>query len=98
MKIAGMNAVRDVCSAAAPATLAPIGEIELITPPEFMGEVLGGLQARRGVIESMDDRGMVKVIRATAPIARMFGYATELRSLSQGRGTFTMRFVRYDLD
>jgi elongation factor G len=98
VKIAGMNAVKEACTAAGPARLAPIGEIEVVCPPEFMGEVLGSLQARRGVIEAMDDRGMFKVIRAGAPIERMFGYATELRSLSQGRGTFTMRFARYDIE
>jgi elongation factor G len=98
VKIAGMNAVKDACSAAAPARLAPIGAIEVIIPSEFMGEVLGSLQARRGVIEEMEDRGMVKVIRASAPVERMFGYATELRSATQGRGTFTMSFARYDVE
>ncbi|MBM4397096.1 MAG: elongation factor G [Deltaproteobacteria bacterium] len=98
VKIAAMNAVKDACEAAAPARLAPIGAVEVVCPPEFMGEVLGSLQARRGLIESMDDRGTAKVIRASAPIERMFGYATELRSLTQGRGTFTMQFARYDVE
>lgn len=98
VKIAAMNAVREACGGAGPARMAPIGAIEIVVPGEFMGEVLGGLQARRGVIESMEDRGPVKVVRATAPIERMFGYATELRSASQGRGTFAMQFARYDTE
>ena len=97
VKIAAMNAVREACAAAAPARLGPIGAIEVTVPSESMGEVLGGLQARRGIIEAMEDRGAVKVIQATAPIEKMFGYATELRSSSQGRATFSMRFARYDV-
>ncbi len=97
IKIAAMNAVKEVCGAAAPARLEPIGAIEVTVPSESMGEVLGGLQARRGVIEAMEDRGAVKIILATAPIEKMFGYATELRSSSQGRATFSMRFARYDV-
>jgi elongation factor G len=98
VKIAGMNAVKEACGAAGPARLAPIGAIEVVVPAEFMGEVLGSLQARRGVIDHLEDRGMAKVIGASAPIDRMFGYATELRSVSQGRGTFTMQFARYDVE
>jgi elongation factor G len=98
VRIAVMNAVKDACGNARPSRLAPLGAIEVTCPTEFMGEVLGSLQARRGLIEDMEDRGPVKVIRATAPIERMFGYATELRSGTQGRGTFTMRFARYDLE
>jgi len=98
VKIAAMNAVKNACEAAGPARLAPIGAIEVICPAEFMGEVLGSLQARHGVIEAMEDRDVVKVIRVTAPVERMFGYATELRSLTQGRGTFSMRFARYDIE
>jgi elongation factor G len=97
LKIAAMNAVKEACAAAAPARLEPIGVIEVTCPSESMGEVLGGIQARRGVIEAMEDRGPVKVIMATAPIERMFGYATELRSSSQGRATFSLRFARYDV-
>ena len=97
LKIAAMNAVKEACAAAAPARLEPIGVIEVTCPSESMGEVLGGIQARRGVIEAMEDRGPVKAIMATAPIERMFGYATELRSSSQGRATFSLRFARYDV-
>ena len=98
VKIAVMNAVKDACGKARPARLVPIGAIEVICPAEFMGEVLGAIQARHGVIEAMEDREVVKVIRAGAPIERMFGFATELRSLTQGRGTFSMQFARYDTE
>ena len=72
--------------------------IEIVVLGVFMGEVIGGLQARRGIVESMEDRGVIKVIKASAPIERMFGYSTELRSSTQGRATFAMRFDRYDLE
>ncbi len=98
VKIAVMNAVKDTCAKAKPARLVPIGAIEIICPSEFMGEVLGLVQARHGVIEAMEDRDVVKVIRASAPVERMFGFATELRSVTQGRGTFSMQFSRYDVE
>lgn len=98
VKIAAMNAVKNACESAQLARLTPIGSIEVIIPAEFTGEVIGSLQARHGNIEDIEERGVVKVIRAHAPIERMFGYATELRSLTQGRGTFSMRFERYDLE
>ena len=98
VKIAAMNGVKEVCEVSKPARLAPIGAIEIICPSEFMGEVIGGLQSRHGIVVSMDDRDVVKVIKATAPIERMFGYATELRSLTQGRGTFSMTFHAYDIE
>ena len=98
VKIAAMNASKEACGTAKPARLAPIGAIEVIVPSEFMGEVIGGLQSRHGVVEDMEDRDVVKVIKVTAPIERMFGYATELRSLTQGRGTFSMTFHSYDIE
>ncbi len=98
VKIAAMHAIREACQGASPAKMAPIGMIEIVVPGEFMGEVIGGLQARRGIVESMEDRGVIKVIKASAPIERMFGYSTELRSSTQGRATFAMRFDRYDLE
>jgi elongation factor G len=97
VKIAIMNAVKDACERAGMARLAPIAEIEVICPSEFLGDVLATIQARRGVIEAIEDRDKIKVIRATAPIERMFGYATDLRSATEGRGSFTMRFLRYDI-
>lgn len=97
VRIAAMNALKDACEKGQPARLAPIGEIEVIVPSEFLGEVLGTIQARHGLIEDIEDRGHVKVLHAVAPIERMFGYTTELRSVTQGRGTFTMRFARYDV-
>jgi elongation factor G len=97
VKIAAMNAVREACGGASPSRLAPVGAIEVLCPSEFMGEVIGSIQARRGVVQNMEDRGHVKVVSALAPIERMFGYATELRSLTQGRGTLTLRLAGYDL-
>jgi len=97
VKIAIMNAVKDACERAGMARLAPIAEIEVICPSEFLGDVLATIQARRGVIEAIEDRDKIKVVRATAPIERMFGYATDLRSATEGRGSFTMRFSRYDI-
>lgn len=98
VKIAAMNAVKDACGKAGPARLVPIGLVEVTCPPEFMGEALSSLQARRGIIVAMDDRGTVKVITAEVSIEKMFGYATELRNVTQGRGNFTLRFARYDVE
>ncbi|MBW2617986.1 MAG: elongation factor G, partial [Deltaproteobacteria bacterium] len=91
------QAVRRAIEAARPALLEPIMALEVIVPEEFLGEVLGDLNARKGRVEKLSDRGGVKTIEAAAPLSRMFGYATALRSASQGRGTFTMQFSRYDL-
>jgi len=71
-------------------------KLEVIAPAEFFGSVIGDLAARRGKIEETEDRGDMKIIRSKAPLAEMFGYATTLRSLTQGRGTFTMEFDHYD--
>jgi elongation factor G len=69
--------------------------VQVITPPEFLGDVTGDLSAKRGAIEAMTDRGQVKVIDAKVPLAEMFGYATKLRSITQGRGSFTMQADHY---
>jgi len=97
IKIATMNALKDALKMADVAVLAPIGAIEVVVPEAFLGQVLGSLQARSGVIRSMDTKAMVVEINAEAPIEKMFGFSTELRSLTQGRGTFTMQFDRYDI-
>ena len=68
-------------------------EVQVITPQEFMGEVTGDLNSRRGKIEAMADRGTAKVIDAKVPLSEMFGYATQIRSMTQGRGSFTMEFA-----
>jgi elongation factor G len=98
VKIAAMNAVREVCGQAGPARMAPIGIVDVVCPSDCMGDVIASLQARRGMVVSMEERGMVKMIKATAPIEKMFGYSTELRSVTQGRATFSMVFGRYDIE
>jgi elongation factor G len=95
-KIAGSMAFKDAVRRAAPVLLEPIMQVEVVTPEEYMGAVHGDLAARRGRIASMEARGSSQVIRATVPLSSMFGYATDLRSLTQGRATYTMQFARYE--
>jgi elongation factor G len=95
-KIAGSMAFKDAVRKAAPVLLEPIMQVEVVTPEEYMGAVHGDLAARRGRIASMEARGSSQVIRATVPLSSMFGYATDLRSLTQGRATYTMQFARYE--
>jgi elongation factor G len=71
-------------------------KVEVVVPEEFMGDVLGDISSRRGHVEGMEKRGSTQVIRAKAPLAQMFGYATDLRSRTQGRASFTMHFLRYE--
>jgi elongation factor G len=75
--------------------LEPVMSIEVIIPPDFMGEVTGDLNSKRAKIEKMEDRVSMKVINAKVPLSEMFGYATQLRSMTQGRGSFTMEFDHY---
>ena len=95
-KIAGSMAFKEAFKRANPILLEPIMDIEVITPEEYMGEVIGNLSSRRGRIESMTQRGNARVIRGFVPIANMFGYATDLRSLTQGRGNSTMQLSHYE--
>ncbi len=95
-KIAASMALKNGLQEAAPVLLEPIMKLEVIVPEEFTGEVVGDLSARRAQIGGMTPRGNLQVIRAEVPLAQMFGYATALRSMSQGRGTFTMEFDHYD--
>jgi elongation factor G len=81
---------------ARPVLLEPVMKVEVVVPEEFMGDVLGDLSSRRGHIEGMEKRGSTQIIRSTVPLAEMFGYATELRSRTQGRASFSMHFLRYD--
>ena len=94
-KIAGQMALREGARKAAPALLEPVMQVEVVTPEDYMGDVISDLTARRGKIERMDQRGPSQVIRALVPLAEMFGYATELRSRTQGRATYTMQFHSY---
>jgi elongation factor G len=95
-KIAGSMAFKDAVKKAKPVLLEPIMQVEVVTPEEYMGAVHGDLASRRGRIASMEARGSSQVIRANVPLATMFGYATDLRSATQGRATYTMQFARYE--
>ena len=94
-KIAGSMALQDAAKAAGIKILEPVMELEVVTPEEYMGDVIGDLSSRRGKVESMDQRGRARVIAALVPLAEMFGYATDLRSRTQGRATYTMQFHSY---
>jgi len=95
MKIAGSMAAKDGVGKADPAILEPVMKVEVTTPEEYMGDVIGNLNARRGQIDGIDERGSSRMVRAHVPLAEMFGYATELRSMTQGRATYSMEFGRY---
>jgi elongation factor G len=94
-KVAGSMALREAARRAKPVLLEPIMSVEVVTPEEFMGDVIGDLNRRRGRIEGMEPRGNTQVVWAYVPLAEMFGYATDLRSQTQGRATYTMQFDRY---
>ena len=94
-KIAGSIGFKDGFRRAKPAILEPIMKVEVVTPEEYSGDVIGDLNRRRGQISGMDDSVSGKVITAEVPLAEMFGYATAVRSMSQGRATFTMEFSKY---
>jgi elongation factor G len=95
-KIAASSAFREGCLKADPILLDPIMLVDIITPSEFMGEVIGDINARRGDIQAIDPKGAVSEIRAKVPLKAMFGYSTDLRSATQGRAVFTMQFFAYD--
>ena len=94
-KIAGSMAVKEAASRARPVLLEPVMAVEVVTPDEYMGDLIGDLSARRGKVEGMEQRGSSQVIRAQVPLSDMFGYATDLRSRTQGRATYTMQFHSY---
>ncbi len=94
-KIAGSMALQDAAKRARPTLLEPVMLVEIVFPDKFMGDVTGSVASRRGQVNSMEDRGMLKVATAIIPLAEMFGYATTLRSMTEGRGTFTMTPAEY---
>ncbi len=94
-KIAGSMALQDAAKKARPTLLEPVMLVEIVFPDKFMGDVTGSVASRRGQVNSMEDRGMLKVATAMIPLAEMFGYATTLRSMTEGRGTFTMTPAEY---
>jgi len=95
-KIAGSMAFKEAAKKAKPVLLEPVMGIEVVTPEEYMGDVIGDLNSRRGRIQNIERRGNAQVIKSQAPLAEMFGYATDLRSKTQGRATYTMQFSHYD--
>jgi elongation factor G len=95
-KIAGSMAFKEGAKKAGIALVEPIMSVEVVTPEEYMGDVIGDLNSRRGKIQSMEKRGKTQVIEGSVPLAEMFGYATDLRSKTQGRATYTMQFSRYE--
>ncbi len=95
-KIAGSMALKEAAKKANTILLEPIMSIEIVTPEEYMGDVIGDMNARRGRVQNIERRGNVQLIKAQAPLAEMFGYATDLRSKTQGRATYTMQFSHYD--
>jgi elongation factor G len=95
-KIAASMAFKEGCRKASPVLLEPIMSVEVVVPEEFMGDVIGNLSGRRGRIQGMEPRGTAQVVRAEVPLKEMFGYATDLRSMTQGRANYTMQFGRYE--
>jgi elongation factor G len=95
-KVAGSMAFKEGMKRASPKLLEPVMAVEVVTPEDYLGDVMGDLNSRRGRVEGLEPRGNAQAIRARVPLATMFGYATDLRSTTQGRATFTMQFDRYE--
>jgi elongation factor G len=95
-KIAASMAFKEAARRAGPVLLEPVMTVEVVTPSDYMGDVIGDLSSRRGKIQGMDQRGEAQVINATVPLSEMFGYSTTLRSMSQGRAVYSMQFARYE--
>jgi elongation factor G len=95
-KFAGSMAFKDAAKKAHPVLLEPVMRVEVVVPEEYMGDVIGNLNSRRGHIQSMETRGGSQVINSRVPLAEMFGYATDIRSRTQGRGSYSMHFDRYE--
>jgi elongation factor G len=95
-KIAGSMALQEAARRAKPVLLEPVMRVEVVTPEDFLGDVIGDLSRRRGKVEGQEPRGNALAVSALVPLGEMFGYATDLRSSTQGRATFTMQFERYE--
>jgi elongation factor G len=95
-KIASSMAFKEACAKAKPRLLEPIFDVEVVVPEEYMGDIMGDLNSRRGRIQSMEARGGTQIVTARVPLSEMFGYATDLRSRTQGRATYSMHFDRYE--
>jgi len=94
-KMSAIFGFKDACKKASPILLEPIMKVEVTTPEEYMGNVVGDINSKRGQIERMYDRSNIKVIDAKVPLSEMFGYATQLRSMTQGRANYSMEFLHY---
>ena len=94
-RMAGGLAVKNAAKEGGAVLLEPIMKVEAVTPEEYMGDVMGDLSRRRGTVQGMEDTLSGKVIRAEVPLSEMFGYATDLRSMSQGRASYSMEFLKY---
>jgi len=95
-KMAASICFQAAAKRATPVILEPIMKVEVLVPEQYFGDVMGNISARRGQIQESGDRGMVKFIKSEIPLAEMFGYATDLRSMTQGRGNYTMEFGHYE--
>jgi elongation factor G len=87
---------RDAAKLARPVLLEPVMKVEVVTPEEYMGDIMGDLSSRRGLVQGMEDSPAGKTIRAEVPLAEMFGYATDMRSATQGRASYSMEFLKYN--
>jgi elongation factor G len=96
-KIAGSMAFKDGAKKAKPVLLEPIMKVEVSTPEDYMGDINGDLNRRRGVLQGLEDAPLGKIVRAEVPLSEMFGYATDVRSMSQGRAAYTMEFSHYSI-
>jgi elongation factor G len=94
-KIAGSMAIQEACRKAKPVLMEPIMKVEVIVPEEYLGDVMGDINSRRGNVQGMDQRNEAQVINSHVPLSKMFGYVTDLRSLTQGRAVFHMEFVEF---
>jgi elongation factor G len=95
-KVAGSMAFKEAMKRAKPILLEPMMAVEVVTPEEYLGDVMGNLNSRRGRVEHLEPVGNAQQIKAMVPLAEMFGYATDVRSMTQGRATFTMQFDHYE--
>lgn len=96
-KVAASQAFQEAAQKARPVILEPVMQVEVTIPEKFLGDITGNISSKRGQIQGVDDRGMVKVMRALVPLSEMFGYMNSLRSMTEGRGSFNMEFARYDI-
>jgi elongation factor G len=95
-KIAGSMDFKDAAKKAKPVLLEPVMRVEVVVPRDYLGDEMGNLASRRGHIQSQEDRGGTQIVTSRVPLSEMFGYATDLRSRTQGRATYTMHFDRYE--